>query len=174
MRAELSEELERHIEWLLEVEEVEEKEKELERLGYVLKVGMVELRGMLLVLLGRKSYGEISRDLLGERDDFFEEGMRRNEGKLLEMLKGELKGELKNELSMDLGDEGEVGVLSRGEVERLLSKMGRGEGVSGKDQLQALSMFIRMKGWLGNGGGSEEEMGSELSELLKGGNYGDK
>ena len=121
---------------------------------------------MLLVLLGRKSYGEISTDLLGERDEYFEEGMRRNEGKLLEMLK--------EELGMDLEDDGGVGVLSRGEVERLLSKMGRGEGVSGKDQLQALSMFIRMKGWLGNGGGSEEEMGSELSELLKGGTYGDK
>lgn len=170
MREELSEELERHIEWLLEGEDVEEKEKELERLGYGLRVGLVELRGMLLVLLGRKSYGEISNDLLGERDDFFEDGMRRNEGKLLEMLKGELK----KELSMDLGDEGEVGVLSRGEAERLLSKMGRGEGVSGKDQLQALSMFIRMKGWLGNGGGSDDEIGSELSELLKGGNNGDK
>lgn len=173
MREELSEEVERHIGWLLESEESEEseeREKELERLGYGLKVGMVELRGMLLVLLGRKSYVEISRDLLGERDDFFEDGMRRNEGKLLEMLKGELK----KELSMDLGDEGEVGVLSRGEVERLLSKMGRGEGVSGKDQLQALSMFIRMKGWLGNGGGSDDEIGSELSELLKGGNNGDK
>lgn len=170
MREELSEELERHIVWLLESDEREEREKELERLGYGLKVGMVELRGMLLVLLGRKSYGEISTDLLGERDEYFEDGMRRNEGKLLEMLKKELK----DGLNMDLGDDGEVGVLSRGEVERLLSKMGRGEGVSGKDQLQALSMFIRMKGWLGNGGGSEEEMGSELSELLKGGNYGDK
>lgn len=169
MREELSEELERHIGWLLESDERderEEREQELERLGYGLKVGMVELRGMLLVLLGRKSYGEISTDLLGERDEYFEDGMRRDEGKLLEMLK--------EELGMDLVDDGEVGVLSRGEVERLLSKMGRGEGVSGKDQLQALSMFIRMKGWLGNGGGSEEEMGSELSELLKGGNYGDK
>lgn len=170
MRAELSEELERHIEMLLEGEAVEENEKELERLGYGLKVGMVELRGLLLLLLGRKSYGEISRDLLGERDEYFEDEMRRNEEKLLEMLKMELK----EGLNMDLGDDGEVGVLSRGEVERLLSKMGRGEGVSGKDQLQALSMFIRMKGWLVNGGGSEEEMGSELSELLKGGNYGDK
>lgn len=170
MREELSEELERHIGWLLESDESEEREKELERLGYGLKVGLVELRGMLLVLLGRKSYGEISIDLLGERDEFFEDGMRRNEGELLEMLKDELK----DEVSMDLGDDGGVGVLSRGEVERLLSKMGRGEGVSGKDQLQALSMFIRMKGWLGNGGGSEEAMGSELSELLKGGNYGDK
>lgn len=170
MREELSEEVERHIGWLLESDESEEREKELERLGYGLKVGMVELRGMLLVLLGRKSYGEISRDLLGERDEYFEDGMRRNEEKLLEMLKRELK----DGLNMDLGDDGEVVVLSRGEVERLLSKMGRGEGVSGKDQLQALSMFIRMNGWLGNGGGSEEEMGSELSELLKGGNYGDK
>lgn len=170
MRSELSEELERHIERLLEVEAEEEKEKELERLGYGLKVGLVELRGLLLVLLGRKSYGEISRDLLGERDEYFEEEMKRNEEKLLEMLKRELK----EEQNMDLGDDGEVGVLSMGEVERLLSKMGRGEGVSGKDQLQALSMFIRMKGWLGNGGGSEEEIGSELSELLKGGNYGDK
>ena len=52
MREELSEELERHIEWLLESDEREEREKELERLGYGLKVGMVELRGMLLVLLG--------------------------------------------------------------------------------------------------------------------------
>lgn len=173
MREELSEEVERHIVWLLESEESdesEEREKELERLGYGLKVGMVELRGMLLVLLGSKSYGEISTDLLGERDEYFEDGMRRNEEKLLEMLKRELK----DGLNMDLVDDGGVGVLSRGEVERLLSKMGRGEGVSGKDQLQALSMFIRMKGWLGNGGGSEEEMGSELSELLKGGNYGDK
>lgn len=170
MREELSEEEERHIGWLLERGESEEREKELERLGYGLKVGMVELRGMLLVLLGRKSYGEISCDLLGERDEYFEDGMRRNEEKLLEMLKMELK----DGLNMDLGDDGEVGVLSRGEVEGLLSKMGRGEGVSGKDQLQALSMFIRMKGWLGNGGGREEEMGSELSELLKGGDYGDK
>lgn len=170
MREELSEEVERHIVWLLESEESEEREKELETLGYGLKVGMVELRGLLLVLLGRKSYGEISRDLLGERDEYFEAEMRRNEEKLLEMLKRELK----DGLNMDLVDDGEVGVLSRGEVERLLSKMGRGEGVSGKDQLQALSMFIRMKGWLGNGRGSEEEMGSELSELLKGGNYGDK
>ena len=49
MREELSEELERHIVWLLECDESEEREKELERLGYGLKVGMVELRGMLLV-----------------------------------------------------------------------------------------------------------------------------
>ena len=81
MREELSEELERHIGWLLESDESEEREKELERLGYGLKVGMVELRGMLLVLLGRKSYGEISRDLLGERDEYFEGEMRRNEEK---------------------------------------------------------------------------------------------
>ena len=114
MREELSEELERHIVWLLESDEREEREKELERLGYGLKVGMVELRGMLLVLLGRKSYGEISRDLLGERDEYFEDEMRRNEEKLLEMLKRELK----DGLNMDLGDDGEVGVLSRGEVER--------------------------------------------------------
>ena len=86
MREELSEELERHIGWLLESEESEEREQELERLGYGLKVGIVELRGMLLVLLGRKSYGEISRDLLGERDEYFEDGMRRNEEKLLEMF----------------------------------------------------------------------------------------
>ena len=167
MREELSEEVERHIGWLLESEESEEseeREKELERLGYGLKVGMVELRGMLLVLLGRKSYGEISRDLLGERDEYFEEEMRRNEEKLLEMLKRELK----DGLNMDLGDDGEV------EVVLLLSKLGWVVGVCGMDQLQALSIFIRMKGWLGNGGGSEEEMGSELSELLKGGNYGDK
>ena len=55
MREELSEEVERHIGWLLESDESEEREEELERLGYGLKVGMVELREMLLVLLGRKS-----------------------------------------------------------------------------------------------------------------------
>lgn len=99
MREELSEELERHIGWLLESDEREEREQELERLGYGLKVGMVELRGMLLVLLGRKSYGEISRDLLGERDEYFEDGMRRNEEKLLEMLKRELKDGLNMDFS---------------------------------------------------------------------------
>lgn len=123
------------------------------------------------------------REELRENKDLLERGfekVKRGEvglGRVLEMLLGEYSGRDMEEVrelyeewkEKEKEEEKEKGseVLSKEEVEKYLSRMGRGEGVSGKDQLQALSLYIRMKGW-GNGKEEEgEELGGEISELLK-------
>lgn len=129
-----------------------------------------------------KRRGMLREELRGNKDLLergFEKEKRGEEGlvRVLEMLLGEYSGremEEVRELYEEWKEKEEekekekgIEVLSKEEVEKYLSRMGRGEGVSGKDQLQALSLYIRMKGW-GNGKEEEgEEIGGEISELLK-------
>lgn len=113
-------------------------------------------RGFEKVKRGEEGLGRVLEMLLGEYS-------RRDMEEVRELYEEWKEKEEEEEKEKEKGSE----VLSKEEVEKYLSRMGRGEGVSGKDQLQALSLYIRMKGW-GNGKEEEgEELGGEISELLK-------
>lgn len=120
--------------------------------------GMLE-KGFKKVREGGLKLEELARLVIGEGVG------KREEEELREKYEEWEEGEEKEERKRG-GEEEEI--LSKREVEKYLSRMGRGEGVSGKDQLQALSLYIRLKGW---GNVKEEEggvgLGEELSEMLK-------
>lgn len=101
---------------------------------------------------------DLGEKLCGERDKSYGWRLMESYERMLELFVegGEEEGE----------GEG-FKTLTRLEVETYLSEMIRGRGVNSNGRLQALSLYIRMKGWLGEKEGDDKGLGEELSRLLK-------
>lgn len=133
---------------------LEKKEEIKEEMG----LSEMEWLGLLRVSGGERNLKEVSEILYGERGRWKElrakldELESREEELLIKEVVGESRGR------------GDYEVMGKKEVEELLSEMGRsGSGMSGKDRLQAIGLYIRLKGW----GGKEEEGEEGVGELVK-------
>lgn len=101
---------------------------------------------------------DLGEKLCGERDKSYGWRLMESYERMLELFVEE--GE-------EGGEEEGFKTLTRLEVETYLSEMIRGRGVNSNGRLQALSLYIRMKGWLGEKEGDDKGLGEELSRLLK-------
>lgn len=143
---------------------VEEEIKMLER-----ELGLNSLEVGCLLRLYREGgeyrtddFIDLGEKLCGERDKSYGWRLMESYERMLELFgeEGEEEGEVEGE------GEG-FKTLTRLEVETYLSEMIRGRGVNSNGRLQALSLYIRMKGWLGEKEGDDKGLGEELSRLLK-------